>query len=107
MGGIFVTILVLTLVALVAALTHKLLKNTSSRSSYQISEGKSGEKGGVVNKGFDTEGNPKEKDGSGEKKEKWMENYVPFTSEKEVNLNKEVGNKDVTDAQDGGEGAKW
>merc|ERR1712105_482931 len=88
-------------------------------SFFQISEGKSGEKGGVVNKGFDTEGKAgQEKD---EKKEKWMENYVPygkypagspmddvtFTSEKEVNVNKEVDNKDVTDGKDGEEGAKW
>merc|ERR1739840_49996 len=72
--GLFIAILILSLLALVVALVHKLLKNTSSRSSYQISEGKSGEKGGVVNKGFDTEG--------------------------KAGQEKDVDNKDVTDGKD-------
>merc|ERR1739840_63694 len=79
--GLFIAILILSLLALVVALVHKLLKNTSSRSSYQISEGKY------------PAGSPMDD--------------VTFTSEKEVNVNKEVDNKDVTDGKDGEEEAKW
>merc|ERR1712113_53170 len=91
--GLFVGVLVLTLIGLLATLTYKLLKS-HGRSTYQINEEEGG-KDGVDNKGFNKEqekGGVSEKEGvninaevdnkEAEDNKKWKDNYVPYEEPK-------------------------